>query len=293
MADPIIGRISVGDGATFTPAVDSDGVISWTNNKNLTNPASVDIPQVVINRYQLAPTSNPTFTGTVTAEDITASGTITGDLTGTASGNLPLSGGTMTGNIVLSPSVSVKPSDTSSENTFGNDYGEGGRLIVFGKDNANAGWFSVQASTSTSNIKALVGKPDGTLLWAGKNVLTDATVGTVVTKSISSAVSLAQATAKTITSISLSAGTWVITGHAHWSSTTADKGYSIQITNTANSLQYAYDSAVVVHSANTGHLSLQTCRIWNLTATTTIYLCGYTTVASSVADADIKAVRVV
>lgn len=100
---PIIGQISVGDGATFTPAVDSDGVISWTNNKNLPNPASVDIPQAVVDRYQLAPTSNPTFTGTVTAEDITASGTITGDLvgdvTGTASGNLPLSGGTLTGEV--------------------------------------------------------------------------------------------------------------------------------------------------------------------------------------------------
>lgn len=100
---PIIGQISVGDGATFTPAVDSDGVISWTNNKNLPNPASVDIPQAVVDRYQLAPTSNPTFTGTITAEDITASGTITGDLvgdvTGTASGNLPLSGGTLTGEV--------------------------------------------------------------------------------------------------------------------------------------------------------------------------------------------------
>lgn len=31
------------DGATFTPAVDSNGNLSWTNNGNLTNPASVNI----------------------------------------------------------------------------------------------------------------------------------------------------------------------------------------------------------------------------------------------------------
>ena len=132
MADPIIGQISVGDGATFTPAVDSDGIISWTNNKNLPNPASVDIPQAVVDRYQLAPTSNPTFTGTVTAEDITASGTITGNLVGDVSGNatsstnatndgngneisatyLPLAGGTLTGAV---SGVTPATSDNSTK----------------------------------------------------------------------------------------------------------------------------------------------------------------------------------
>jgi hypothetical protein len=297
MADEIIGRISVGDGATFTPSVSSSGELSWTNNKNLPNPATVDIPQVVIDRYQLAPTSNPTFTGTVTAEDITASGTITGDVTGTASGNLPLSGGTMTGAIdFASAGNNIKSTNDDGYLVFrGGDADTSASIVLRGNNYTqynNPGSFSIRA-TDGNTYTSLEGKSVGTLTWDGANVLTDATVGTMVTKSISSAVSLAQGTAKTITSISLSAGTWLITGHAHWSSTTADKGYSIQITNTANSLQYAYDSAMVVHSANSGHLSLQTCRIWNLTATTTIYLCGYTTVASSVADADIKAVRIV
>lgn len=31
------------DGATFTPAVDADGNLSWTNNRNLENPATVNI----------------------------------------------------------------------------------------------------------------------------------------------------------------------------------------------------------------------------------------------------------
>ena len=42
MADPIIGKISVGDGATFTPSITND-VLSWSNNKNLPNPESLDI----------------------------------------------------------------------------------------------------------------------------------------------------------------------------------------------------------------------------------------------------------
>lgn len=31
------------DGATFTPSVSSDGILSWTNDKGLSNPASVNI----------------------------------------------------------------------------------------------------------------------------------------------------------------------------------------------------------------------------------------------------------
>lgn len=170
---PIIGQISVGDGATFTPAVDSDGVISWTNNKNLTNPASVDIPQAVIDRYQLAPTSNPTFTGTVTAEDITASGTITGNVTGTASGNLPLSGGTMTGDIVLSGAAIKASTDDSNVVLMGASSWENGSMIqAFGKNHADyPGWFSLRASDGV-NSKILIGRPDGTFTWAGKTIPT-------------------------------------------------------------------------------------------------------------------------
>lgn len=47
MPDSIIGKISVGDGATFTPSV-TDGVISWTNNKNLPNPDPYDVAAKVL-----------------------------------------------------------------------------------------------------------------------------------------------------------------------------------------------------------------------------------------------------
>ena len=47
MADSIIGKISVGDGATFTPDV-TDGVLSFTNNKNLPNPEPYNIAAKVL-----------------------------------------------------------------------------------------------------------------------------------------------------------------------------------------------------------------------------------------------------
>ena len=63
MADGIVGRISVGDGATFTPSVSDGGVLSWENNKNLPNPDDVDLAQAVIDRGGLAPINSPAFTG--------------------------------------------------------------------------------------------------------------------------------------------------------------------------------------------------------------------------------------
>ena len=54
---PVIGRISVGDGATFTPAIDSDGVLTFSNNKNLPNPEPFDVPGAVINSGAMTPGS--------------------------------------------------------------------------------------------------------------------------------------------------------------------------------------------------------------------------------------------
>ena len=36
------------DGATFTPSISDDGVLSWTNDKGLNNPASVDLVTKVV-----------------------------------------------------------------------------------------------------------------------------------------------------------------------------------------------------------------------------------------------------
>lgn len=43
MASGLNGRVSPGDGATFTPHVASNGDLSWTNDSGLENPQSVNI----------------------------------------------------------------------------------------------------------------------------------------------------------------------------------------------------------------------------------------------------------
>ena len=112
MADPIIGRISVGDGATFTPAVNEQGVISWSNNKNLPNPASVDIPQVVMDRYQVAPVNSPAFTGNPTAPtqaktDSSTKLATTAYVKAVVADYLALTGGSITGDVDITGDLSV------------------------------------------------------------------------------------------------------------------------------------------------------------------------------------------
>ena len=201
MADPIIGKISVGDGATFTPSVDSDGKLSWTNNKNLPNPATVDIAQAIIDAGTLAPTASPTFTGTVTAADISASGdlavtgTITGNVTGNLTGNadtatnatndgngneisatyLPFAGGTMTGSIIYDGSgiyaLPIKQKyDSAAIRFFGGTDDSSSYLWLFGKNSAGAGRFDLTANDGT-NSTLLRGFPNGTLQWGGKNIV--------------------------------------------------------------------------------------------------------------------------
>lgn len=44
----IAGTIVGKDGATFTPHVAEDGTLSWTNDKELENPASTNLVQAVV-----------------------------------------------------------------------------------------------------------------------------------------------------------------------------------------------------------------------------------------------------
>ena len=120
---PIIGQISVGDGATFTPAVSSTGELSWSNNKNLPNPASVDIPQTVMDRYQIAPIASPAFTGNPTAptqaktDDSTKLAT-TAYVKAVVADYLELTGGSITGDVDITGDLSV--SGTITGNVTGN-----------------------------------------------------------------------------------------------------------------------------------------------------------------------------
>lgn len=43
MPSGVVGKVSPGDGATFTPHIASNGDLTWTNNGGLENPQSVNI----------------------------------------------------------------------------------------------------------------------------------------------------------------------------------------------------------------------------------------------------------
>ena len=189
---PIIGQISVGDGATFTPAVDNDGVISWSNNKNLPNPASVDIPQTVMDRYQIAPIASPAFTGNPTAptpapDDDSTKIATTEYVQAELADYLPLSGGTMTGTLVSTQAISFRQNgENASLQLYGGTDSTSSRLILFGKANSTyPGAFSLEARDD-SNAMSLYGAPSGTLIWGGNDIITAAggtMTGTLTLKS--------------------------------------------------------------------------------------------------------------
>lgn len=183
MADPIIGQISVGDGATFTPSVDNAGVLSWSNNKNLTNPASVDLAQAVLDKGLLAPIASPAFTGTPTAPTPTAGDDSTNIATtafvqAELDDYLALAGGTMTGNIVLSSGAMVSNHDNTTAIRFvggdaTNGYTGNARIALFGNNYSYspslAGAFAFVADDSANNC-TLYGYPNGDLKWGSKEV---------------------------------------------------------------------------------------------------------------------------
>ena len=98
------------------------------------------------------------------------------DAIATASGYLPLSGGTMTGDISFNATFPIikKISDDGSLGIYGGSAsGKGAEIAVLGKDNTSKpGYFELRARDGTNN-KILQGKPDGTLTWDGKAVETN------------------------------------------------------------------------------------------------------------------------
>ena len=80
---------------------------------------------------------------------------------------LPLSGGTMTGNLATANSEFLRRTTNDSYLRFmgGLSATEGASLVCFGKDHpAQPGEFTLRARDS-SNVKDLYGKPDGSLTW--------------------------------------------------------------------------------------------------------------------------------
>ena len=91
---------------------------------------------------------------------------------------LPRAGGTMAGNIFHNKAnsnftIARTSSDMATAIFGGTDtYSSGASLYVYGKDNTTyPGRFYLTAHNGTEYTE-LVGRPDGTLTWGGKNILT-------------------------------------------------------------------------------------------------------------------------
>lgn len=206
---------------------------------------------------------------------------------------LPLSGGTMTGVITRSGDLAKNSLDNSWVRVNGGTSNTAGaNLLLYGKSGSTAGAFYLTAHDGT-NDKQLIGKPDGTCTWAGKNILTDATVGTILEASTSADVSLSASAAKNITSLTIPKGTWIITGHARFDSVTSGKAYGAMFGGTSASYNSNNDSAIYVHSSSTTPISIQTTRIIVQNANGTVYFVGYANAACKVlSGATFRAIRI-
>ena len=237
--------------------------------------------------------SNASASEDSAADSATAAAASAAEVAATIQNYLPLSGGTMTGVITTGASLLANRSVNTSwlQLNGGSETGDGASLILFGKEDSRQGAFRLTANDGT-NSKQLMGNSNGVLTWGVNKILTDATVGTVVSKTASD-VSLSATTAKTITSISLTDGTWVVNGHVSFTSVTANRIYGVGITTSPNRYGYANDGTIALHSASSGTIVANVTNVLTLESTTTVYLCGYVTASATAANAHITAVRIV
>ena len=83
---------------------------------------------------------------------------------------LPLTGGTMTGTLKTSSSITKSNDSSYLDVTGATAWNKGAYLSLSGKDSDRGGRFDLSAHDGTNN-KVLVGKPDGTLTWGNNNIV--------------------------------------------------------------------------------------------------------------------------
>lgn len=118
------------------------------------------------------------LTGGEISGDLIVDGQISGDVTGTASGNLPLSGGTMTGGITLNASNNTNSIQCSNMSSMlyvwggGSDSSfSGSTLILSGINSSVAGKFYLRSPIDSNNFMQLEGNgANGSLQWNSKEV---------------------------------------------------------------------------------------------------------------------------
>lgn len=127
-----------------------------------------------------------TATGNLTWDGNVSATAFIGNLTGIASGNLPLSGGTVTGNITIDNdnAKTIYTDANIGSSAFGfvgdvDDYGTAvlsktgsfndSLLIVRSSEQSTDPRFQLRAGNGTTT-KDLVGKPNGTLTWDGDDI---------------------------------------------------------------------------------------------------------------------------
>ena len=152
--------LAAGTGITLTPDAESDSVtLAFDPATSITGNAAT------ATKLQTARTINGvSFDGTK-------------DITVTDDSKLPLSGGTMTGSIVFSGVdnfLTSQNTDRWNRILSGPTIDDGARLSLAGKDQPeNPGKFWLVAKNSSSQA-ILTGSPDGTLMWSGSSVVTEA-----------------------------------------------------------------------------------------------------------------------
>lgn len=119
-------------------------------------------------------------------------------------------------------------------------------------------------------------------------------IGTVVTGSPSSNISIPSATVTLVTSISLPAGTWLVEGYVHFSTHTNEAYHLIAISTTSGDVTVPGRLQV----ASSAITRLSTNRILELSSTTTVYLYAQhgagssLTINSGASNSGLTAVRI-
>lgn len=184
------------------------------------------------------------------------------------------------------------PNNTTFLRMCGGQGADNGAMIsLWGKSHStNAGEFRLQANNGTNSV-GLIGYPNGTLTWGGNNVLTDGDTGTVVSGSISSDVSLSASTAKNIKSISLTKGTWIVTGSIRYANATSGNTYGVAVSSTSADFDYTHGGQYL-KNYNGGTMALSACKTITLSANGNVYLVGYSNTSATADVGNISAVKI-